>query len=501
MANPGRRSFLLGAIATAGLIGTAGRNAPRAAAQPGPRRLIAEEGGRTVGRDFFGVNGARIISPLNARQWHDPAFRAALAAVGPGLLRVQGGTTSQWIDWRTGLFDERPDGGFGNAGRPPLTLEDWAGLVNAIGGTAIFDLNVVTSTLDEQLAQLHAAERLGLPVRYIELGNEIWAPMAAYRDRYPTGADYGRAMNDWIPALRKDFPDARIGVAAADASMPAAAVLGARYSAWNQGLFATIRGADAAVLHPYWIVDPLAQDISSTAVGGTVNWNHVSSRLLPEVPAGMDIWFTEYNQMGREATPPLDRLPAVQQTWAVALGVAAFTLRTMTDPRVGMSILHCALNGAPSTDTGGGGTTNQAVHALISDGTGGSELFGRTAHNIALTPIYHSVGAETTVRALRLDTDVEAAAALLMPPFAGSVSAFTGVELSSATGESTTILLNASDQPLRLALSREGPAAAEIYTAAPTAAPAFVPGDTISVTRTTVSGSVDLPPYSETFLR
>ncbi|WP_330182972.1 hypothetical protein OHB26_04480 [Nocardia sp. NBC_01503] len=38
-------------------------------------------------------------------------------------------------------------------------------------------------------------------------------------------------------------------------------------------------------------------------------------------------------------------------------------------------------------------------------------------------------------------------------------------------------------------------------TAPPTSAPAFVPGDTVSETRTAVSGSVELPPYSETVLR
>ncbi|WP_067820717.1 hypothetical protein [Nocardia inohanensis] len=471
----------------------------RATAETPARGLIADTAFHPVGTDFFGVNGARIISPLNARQWHDPAFLDRLAAVGPRLLRVQGGTTSQWIDWRTGRFVERSGSSFATAndGRPPLTLEDWAFAVRRIGATPIFDLNVATSTLAEQIAQLHAAERLGMPVRYLELGNEIWMPMSPYTELYPTGADYARVMNDWIVVLRKEFPQARIGVPAADDALGSA--LGERYRTWNQGLFDTIRGADAAVFHPYWIVDPVRADISSTAAGGTVAWTELS-RALPKVPAAMSIWITEYNQMGREGTPPLTMLPALQQTWAVALGVAAFTLRALCDPKVEMAVLHCALNGAPGSDTSGGGTTNQAVHALISDGTGGSEVFGRTAHNVALTPIYDSLRADSTVRMLSLDTPVEVPALLLVPAYAGTVSAFTGVELSSPEGTSA-VLLNAGAEPIRITLPEYLSGEAEIYCAPPGAAPAFVAGDTIPVTRIRASGSIELPAYSETVLR
>lgn len=498
-----RRSFgasVLGAAALAALAPAE----PAASAQSaaGGFRLIPDPSSRTTGRDFFGVNGARIISARNAEQWHDPAFLAALAAVGPGLIRVQGGLTSQWIDWRTGFFDEERGDHFAgrNEGRPPLTLADWAEITRVTGTTPVFDLNVVTSTLDEQLAMLREAQRLGMPVRWIELGNEIWLPMPEYTSAFPTGAEYAHAMNDWISALRHEFPQARIGVPGADPSSLFAA-LGDRLVNWNTLLYSTIRDADAVTFHPYWIVDPLAGDIGSTAVGGVVQWNQLA-HLLSEVPAGMEVWFTEYNQLGREAAAPLDRLPAVRQTWAVGLSVAAFTLRALLDPRTGMALMHCALNGEPAVDTSGGGTTNQAVHALVADGSGGSQLYGRTALSWALGPIYRSMAAETTVRALRIDPDVASPAVLLLPVFAGAAAAFTGAELSTA--ELTTgILLNASDQPLRITLppSLVDPDDTVVYWAAPTAAPAFTPGDTVAGEPRTVADVIDLPPYSEAVLR
>ncbi|MFJ4651342.1 hypothetical protein ACIP5Y_08705 [Nocardia sp. NPDC088792] len=500
-----RRAFTTGALAALGgaALYASGRP-PMASARPAAESygLTVDPATHTVGRDFFGVNGARIISAENARQWHDPAFRDALAAVGPGLIRVQGGTTSQWLDWRTGLFEEDKGGGFGgrNDGRPPLLLTDWAELVRNSGATAVFDLNVLNATLDDQLDMLREARRLGLPVRYVELGNELWVPGRPYTTVFPTGADYARAMNDWIPAIRREFPQARIGVSAA---VPmAVAALSPRYADWNDGLFATIRDADAAVFHPYWVVDPVAADIASTAGGGVATWTDLAANTLSKVPAGMDIWITEYNQMGREATPPLTLLPPVRQTWAVGLSVASFTLRALLDPRMRMAVMHCALNGVPAADTGGGGTTNQAVHALISDGSGGSELFGRTALNWALTPIYRSMTDGAEVSALRLDPGVRIPAALLMPPVAGPVDACTGVQLS-APGLTTGILVNTSDRPLRITLppSLAGAQEATIYTAAPTAAPAFEPGVTISAIGVAASDHLDVPAYSEAVLR
>ncbi|WP_327144128.1 hypothetical protein [Nocardia sp. NBC_01327] len=498
--NISRRAFTLGVLGGAALY-TVARTAPAGSAAT-PYRLTSDTAARTVDRDFFGVNGARIISAENARQWHDPAFLDALAAVGPGLVRVQGGTTSQWIDWRTGLFQQQSGHDFAsNDGRPPLLLTDWAEILRRTGATPIFDLNVLNSTVDDQLAMLREAQRLGLPVRYVELGNELWVPLPEYVAAFPTGADYARIMNDWIVAIRGEFPQARIAVAAVDDSSPIA-LASPRLKSWNRLLYQTIRGADAVVFHPYWIVDPVAADIGSTAGGGVVAWTQLMQRALSQVPSGLEVWYTEYNQMGREASPPLDRLPKVRQTWAVGLSVASFTLRALADPRTRMAVLHCALNGAPAADTGGGGTTNQALHALISDGSNGSERYGRTALNFALTPIYHCMADGTQVRALHLDPGIEAPAALLMPVYAGAAEAFTGVELSTA-GRTTGILINASDRSLRITLlpSLIGAQDVSVYSAAPTAAPAFVPGDTVSESRAAASADIELPPYSLAVLR
>lgn len=460
---------------------------------------------RELPADFFGVNGARIISPENAVQWHDPVFQQALAGLDAGLIRVQGGTTSQWIDWRTGLFDQRPESPFlgRNEGRRPILLSDWAEIVRTTGATPIFDLNVLTSTVDEQIAMLHEAQRLGMEVRYVELGNELWDPGAYYRRVYPTGADYARAMNEWIVRLREEFPGIGIAVSGADDSSVVTPVLGPRNQTWNAGLYANIRGADAVALHPYWTPDPILEDVGSTAAGGVATWNAFHDRAIADVPASMDVWITEYNQINIPFALipgiPATLLSGVPQTWAVGLSVAGFALAGMTDPRVRMSVIHAALDGLPS-ECSRAANGNEEIHALLADGSGGSVEFGRTAINEALTPIYTRARDGGTVRRLDAGAAPEVTVALGTPLGVTRVPSVVGAEfLGDRPG---AFLVNLGDQPVRVSLPDDlpGTLAARTLTAPPQTDPAFHPGDTITETRTEVSGQTVLPPYSLTQL-
>ncbi|QCB51015.1 hypothetical protein E5720_00985 [Rhodococcus sp. PAMC28707] len=460
---------------------------------------------RQVPADFFGLNGARIIAPENAAQWHDPVFRQALGGLGAGLLRVQGGTTSQWIDWRTGLFDEREGSFFigQNESRQPLLLDDWAQLVRETGTTPVFDLNVLTSTLDEQIEMLRAAQQLGMEVRYVELGNELWDPGKYYEQIYPTGADYAKAMNSWVVALRAQFPGIEIAVSGADDSSAITLVLGERLQQWNDGLYANIIDADAVAIHPYWVPDPIQADIGATVAGGTVAWNAFSEKVLTKVPPSMSVWLSEYNQinlpLGEIPGFPPDLIPGVPQTWAVGLGVASFALGTLTEPRVTMSVIHAALDGQPS-ERSRAANGNEEIHAVLADGSGGSTEFGRTAINEVLTPIYGRARGGATVQALRADSAPTVNAALLSPLGVSQVPAVVGTTFLG--DDPGAFLVNLSDRPIQVTLPSTLPATlrADTLTAPPLSNPAFTPVDTVSSSRTVVTGKMVLAPYSLTEL-
>src|SRR5207248_296346 len=98
------------------------------------------------------------------------------------------------------------------------------------------------STLASQLAMLHAATRVRLPVRYVELGNELYDPR--YAELFAGGAEYGRLANRWIPALKAAFPGVKVAVvgdAGPDPNQPDASAR-ARALAWNRSLLATVHG-------------------------------------------------------------------------------------------------------------------------------------------------------------------------------------------------------------------------------------------------------------------
>ncbi|WP_039973267.1 hypothetical protein [Rhodococcus qingshengii] len=475
------------------------------ASSPAESVLSPQGNTRQVPADFFGLNGARIIAPENADQWHDPVFRQALGGLEAGLLRVQGGTTSQWIDWRTGLFDEREGSLFigQNEGREPLLLEDWAQLVRETGATPIFDLNVLTSTLDDQIDMLRAARELGMEVKYVELGNELWDPAGYYQQMYPTGADYARAMNNWIVGLRAQFPGIEIAVSGADDSSTITSVLGERLQQWNEGLYANIVGADAVSIHPYWVPDPIQADVGATVAGGTVAWNAFSEKSLAKVPPSMSVWLSEYNQinlpLGEIPGFPPHLIPGVPQTWAVGLGVASFALASLTEPRVTMSVIHAALDGHPS-ERSRAANGNEEIHAVLADGSGGSTEFGRTAINEVLTPIYARIRGGATVQALRADSAPSVIAALLSPLGVSQVSAVTGAMFSGE--DPGAFLVNLSDRPIQVTLPSRLPATltANTLTAPPLSNPAFTPADTVSRIRAIVSGEMVLAPYSLTEL-
>jgi hypothetical protein len=473
---------------------------PARAAVPAGRQFVPVAGpARTVAPAFFGVNGARIISPTNAAQWHDPVFRQALADLSPGFLRVQGGTTSQWLDWRTGLFDQGPDSPYrgANAGRQPILMRDWADLLRVTGAQPVYDLNVTTSTVEDQVAMLRAAQRLGMPVEYVELGNELYLGEKAYQRLYPTGADYGRAMNHWITVLRASFPGLRIAVSAADTSSTLfAAFFGKRYTEWNDRLYATVHGADAVAVHPYWFPTPV-DGLVASATSGLAAWRALADTVLSRVPAGLRVWLTEYNQMDipfTEIGVPSGLLPGARQTWAVGLSLAAFSLQALADPRVELAVVHSALNGEPTaqaTQSGG----NMEVHALLADGSGGSTLFGRTAENESMTPLFEAVrdqgSGAVRVRPVTVPGAATELTTLWSPFGLRAEPALTGAWIGDRL-----VLLNLGRTAVRVAVS--GPArTASVRTAPPATRPAFDPHDHVLTTTEPVRGSVLLPAWSE----
>lgn len=316
--------------ATDGTIGPTGGTSipdPERARSPVPLPLI-------------GFDGADVTT--YSKQFTDPAFHQAVRGLAPKVIRVFGGRTANYWDWRAGRLVDRPelpdDLKAARGAMTPVTLGDWGKLLNASGATGLFNLNMVTASLDDQIAMLNAAEFLGINVRYVELGHELYGSDPAYVRAFPTGADYGREATRWIERLKKEFRGVRVGVVGADPGADAKA--GDRVTSWNEGMSSTLRGASAITFHPYWsggvtkdatLDDPAVA--TAVVASGLARWREVAKYLNAKVlPSGVDAWFTELNLS--------DHVAKVHASWAQALSEMVFVLNAVAHPRVGMVVSH-----------------------------------------------------------------------------------------------------------------------------------------------------------------
>lgn len=111
---------------------------------------------------------------------------AASVAAGSRVARYPGGTPSNYWDWScshgnktccTELSLARKEVGkcSGAMGQAPTKPAAWAQFVHhALRRATIFDLNVVQTNASYQLAGLKEFESLGVPVEFLEMGNELF---------------------------------------------------------------------------------------------------------------------------------------------------------------------------------------------------------------------------------------------------------------------------------------------------------------------------------------
>jgi len=288
--------------------------------------------------------GASTRSP-DRYMGDDPQWLALVKPMRLAWLRYPGGTVANFWDWRKGNFipggnPERP----GQVQRSPdFTLETFARLIQATGAVPVFCLNMITDTLESQMEMLAHAEALGLPIRIVELGNEINSDHPSNRKRFPTATDYGEECARWINALTNRFSHVRVGV-----------VGGRRTPGWNEAVLKAAPEAHALILHPYirseWAI-PRARHFRASpedamrkqaemltreeTVRAFLGLSNLSMRSIVEVAdqyPGIPLWLTEFNLA--------DHMSPAGGSWLHGLLLAHYLLLMMEDPRIEMAIYH-----------------------------------------------------------------------------------------------------------------------------------------------------------------
>jgi hypothetical protein len=370
---------------------------------------------KQLGR-FFGFN----TNMLHHEKWTNET--AAIACSLP-VVRYPGGTVGDYWSWQDGwvIADDDYFARFPTStaykfshnrktftGQPLYTLDNLKLLLDVCAArgqpkTVNFMLNLLTRELPDQLALLHRASALGIPVEIIELGNELyygctphkpWKPGCDFTLRFPSAAAYGANASVWAAAIKRAWPAASVSVAAlehrsTDENNP-------RMASWTAGMMRWIdkKAVDSITYHPYWDAgvflseppkDPSAwigslaqqteeqRDLEDSPTNASLAISSAIGAMLWDVAnytkgtgtlLGLDVRVTEMNVF--------DRVGSLRYSWVHGLQVAGASIVLAGFAPVAQ-VLHHSFDGC----------CGFALHFVAADGLAPSYFAGRLVPPLA----------------------------------------------------------------------------------------------------------------------
>lgn len=334
--------------------------------------------------------------------WSNTSFLDSVAKLNMKILRYPGGTISQYWDWQNGRalppssWVQHGGGPYqnysyiGTAPMQPQPLSSYKYALDQLNAAPLITLNVLSRTLADQLAMLHAADALGIPIVYIELGNEMYFEDTDFVTRFPTAGSYAREMNAWYDAIHQDFPNAAIAIIGAPENplAPNGNPSPARVKFWNDSIYAHFNYLQAITFHEYFRHGNSANPPSaSVTIANAFNrWNVFKSYSTDLMPPGVHAWFTEYNLNDNTQNY------TVATTWLHGLFTAVIHALILADERITILTNHQVTGAAPfasldSYTNFGDTTTNR----LTAEGNAMRLLHEASAGNSLISALQFSV--------------------------------------------------------------------------------------------------------------
>lgn len=268
---------------------------------------------RTIGSDIFGFNCGTTIR--GGSSCLNPYLLNKLPLLKPQVLRFPQGAFASWYNWREGWVYDDPNvpPKYENLDKVPNRLEDYKVLRDSGGAqSTILVVNMITSNIPEQIKMLQHADSIGIPVNYVELGNEFYLDgeedSTYIMQIFPTPSDYGIAATEWADSIHKYFPNAKVAAQGVFDKNSAP-----RRKIWNDSVLAHLQGEDAMTFHFYYAsadADSLETEAEKLDVNmGDVPdwlyqpykaWDILLNKSMIKVRPGKEVWVTEFNLSDHE---------------------------------------------------------------------------------------------------------------------------------------------------------------------------------------------------------
>ena len=322
------------------------------------------------------TDGVLFGANVNALFWEahygDPRLLASVRSLGQPLVRLPGGTESDYFDWTLGRPVEACRYGGcrtwdGATLTPPALYQGFGTFRNStsagfsafsrnVGGRLLLVANTMTASVEDNVRWISAVQEAGEPVALIELANEPYFGQVEGTDNtqrlYPTAASHVAYARRLAAALRVSTPSAKLAYPAFVPRVDVATGApspghDARMLSWNEQMLAAgIAGdVDAFALHFYPRL-PGRQGAADAAYLRTLStfassyWQATLGQ--PQwslLPASKRLWITELNASFADA-------PELVGSWIHGLIQAQLMLLMVQDNRVDIVLQHM-LTGNP----------------------------------------------------------------------------------------------------------------------------------------------------------
>lgn len=211
---------------------------------------------------------------------------------------------------------------------------------------------------ENALVMLKNAENQGIPVKYIEFGNEyffgfntsgngknggsIVEPYSAGSTSHPeivgafpqNGEHYADAVNDWAGKLKELYPQAKLCAIGADANSN----LPTRRNNWNENVIANVDNqlVEAVSFHIYGGISEGSVKGDELSLGRALNilkHNWEEDSLKSKMPDGFEYWFTEYDASSNNAGKG-------EKSWGLGLATIYQACNWMKNGNLGLLAFH-----------------------------------------------------------------------------------------------------------------------------------------------------------------
>lgn len=283
---------------------------------------------------LYGSNSINTRGP----SWADKDFRDSAASMNLKIVRYPGGSFGDFWDWRKGWFIDNNNArlnnnlsmpaGYASMPYSPTGLKELKLLVDEANCDVLFELNMITSDINDQIEMLKNAQAMGFRIKWVELGNEFNLPKSAGRVKFQTARNYGTACYNWTKAIKESFPGVEVGVVGGNL----------QYSPdiknWNDDVLNEATNVDAIVAHIYPVPSAVVDDDGINFENLYDAFQEDFKKMGFENVNNKKVWLTEYNIQWAYAKPGEDKA-ALQKsafTWGQALAILLMTSESTSLP-------------------------------------------------------------------------------------------------------------------------------------------------------------------------